>query len=108
MTLKAAILTALPPESIRRLAEATWPDGIDNLEDEPASEFESARVAEWRQRLRRSPRVTLADTLETLNKESLITICRVLGLDHRGRRAELTARLLELDARTRPKSRKTR
>ncbi len=117
MTLKAAILTALPPESILSLAQAAWPEDAnfgdnssagDNSragnnsgggDDSGASLSTLANI--FRQRLRRSPRITLEDTLAALNKESLVTICRVVGIDHRGRRDELTIRLIEFDAQTR-------
>jgi hypothetical protein len=100
MTLKAAILTALPPESIVVLALAAWPQEVSKEADSNDDPIELVRS--YRERLRRSRRISLATTLLALNKEALVTICRVLGIDHRGRRDELTARLLEFDAASRP------
>ncbi|MFM7072722.1 MAG: hypothetical protein ACKO38_13115 [Planctomycetota bacterium] len=102
MTLKAAIIAALPPESILCLAQAAWPK--DSPADGDSARAVATQVSVFRQRLRRSPRVTLADTLAALNKEALVTICRVVGIDHRGRRAELTDRLIAFDANSRGRS----
>lgn len=95
MTLKSAIIAALPSFSIVDMAEAVWPGWPGDAPDLDASA--PVNVASMRRRLQRSPRVSLEYALTMLNKQALVTVCRVVGLKHSGRRDELVDRLIALD-----------
>ncbi len=92
MDLKAAIIAELDDTAVRSLADRCL--------------GAVTAPAEARARLQSSRRVTLADTLTLLRKDALVTICRVLGLEASGRRADLEERLLKFGARSRRASSK--
>lgn len=95
MTLKSAIIAALPSFSIVDMAEAVWPGWPGDSPELHAGA--PVNVAAMRRRLQRSPRVSLEFALTMLNKQALVTVCRVVGLKHSGRRDELVERLIALD-----------